>query len=125
MLHATSPRAATPRLVMTPMALEQRLIAAPTRQPCSSLVPAVLHATCPRVATPRLVMTPMALEHRLIAAPTRQPCSSQVPAVLHATMDDINRLSSGIINVWVGGELVYSDKKSTGLRPGQVIRRTD
>ena len=43
----------------------------------------------------------------------------------NATMDDINRLSSGIINVWVGGELVYSDKKSTGLRPGQVIRRTD
>ncbi len=43
----------------------------------------------------------------------------------NATMDDINRLSSGIINVWVGGELVYSDKKSTGLRPGQVIRRAD
>ena len=43
----------------------------------------------------------------------------------NATMDDINRLSSGIINVWVGGELVYSDKKSTGLRPGQVIRRVD
>ena len=43
----------------------------------------------------------------------------------NATMDDINRLSSGIEKVWVGGELVYSEKKSTGLRPGKVIRRDD
>ena len=43
----------------------------------------------------------------------------------NATMDDINRLSSGITKVWIGGELVYSEKKSTGLRPGKVIRRVD
>ena len=43
----------------------------------------------------------------------------------NATMEDINKLSSGIAKVWVGGELVYSEKKSTGLRPGKVIRRDD
>ena len=43
----------------------------------------------------------------------------------NATMEDINRLSSGISKVWVGGELVYSEKKSTGLRSGKIIRRDD
>ncbi|MBM23380.1 MAG: aminoacylase [Gammaproteobacteria bacterium] len=43
----------------------------------------------------------------------------------NATMENINKLSSGIAKVWIGGELVYSDKKSTGLRPGRVIRRVD
>ena len=43
----------------------------------------------------------------------------------NATMENINRLSSGITKVWIGGELVYSENKATGLRPGKVIRRVD
>jgi N-acyl-D-amino-acid deacylase len=41
-----------------------------------------------------------------------------------ATMSDINRLSTGIVKTWVNGQLVFSEGKATGARPGQVIRRS-
>ena len=39
-----------------------------------------------------------------------------------ATMSDTNRISTGILKTWVNGELVYADGKTTGLRPGLVLR---
>jgi hypothetical protein len=51
--------------------------------------------------------------------------TSSPPTQTFVIPEDINKLSSGITKVWVGGELVYSEKKSTGLRPGKVIRRDD
>ncbi len=40
-----------------------------------------------------------------------------------ATMSEINRISTGIVKTWVNGRLVYSEGKTTGVRPGQVLRR--
>jgi N-acyl-D-amino-acid deacylase len=42
-----------------------------------------------------------------------------------ATMDDINRISTGIVKTWVNGQVVYADGKATGARPGRVVRRTE
>lgn len=41
----------------------------------------------------------------------------------HATPEAPNRLSEGIAAVWVGGELVYANGRSTGARPGEFLRR--
>jgi N-acyl-D-amino-acid deacylase len=40
----------------------------------------------------------------------------------HATLQNPTALSSGIENVWVNGRLVFQDRRSTGVRPGQVVR---
>lgn len=40
-----------------------------------------------------------------------------------ATMQEINRISTGIVKTWVNGQLVYSEGKKTGLRPGQILLR--
>lgn len=40
-----------------------------------------------------------------------------------ATVADPHALSEGIIRVWVNGELVYADKKTTGHYPGRPLRR--
>ena len=42
-----------------------------------------------------------------------------------ATIEQPGRLSVGISRVWVNGELVFADGRSTGKHPGVVIRRTD
>lgn len=39
-----------------------------------------------------------------------------------ATLQNPNALSAGIEKVWVNGKLVYQDRRSTGVRPGQVVR---
>jgi len=39
-----------------------------------------------------------------------------------ATMENPTRLSAGIEKVWVNGTLVYQDRRTTGVRPGQVVR---
>ena len=41
----------------------------------------------------------------------------------HATPLEPDALSEGISQVWVGGELVFSDGAATDNRPGKVIRR--
>ncbi|MBK8500878.1 MAG: serine hydrolase [Saprospiraceae bacterium] len=41
----------------------------------------------------------------------------------HAVIGDNTALSTGIEQVWVNGEVVYADMKSTGLLPGKFIRR--
>ncbi len=40
-----------------------------------------------------------------------------------ATMSDINKVSTGISKTWVNGQLVFSEGKASGLRPGQSLRR--
>ncbi|MBS0591139.1 MAG: D-aminoacylase [Proteobacteria bacterium] len=40
-----------------------------------------------------------------------------------ATTSDPSALSAGIARVWVNGNLVYRDGKSTGAHPGRVLRR--
>jgi N-acyl-D-amino-acid deacylase len=40
-----------------------------------------------------------------------------------ATTDDPHAVSSGIRSVWVNGELVFDQGRTTGARPGRVIRR--
>ena len=40
-----------------------------------------------------------------------------------ATIEQPDRLSVGIARVWVNGELVFADGRSTGKRPGVAIRR--
>lgn len=39
-----------------------------------------------------------------------------------ATLENPTALSAGIEKVWVNGKLVFQDRRSTGLRPGQVVR---
>ncbi|MFQ5744384.1 MAG: amidohydrolase family protein [Acidobacteriota bacterium] len=39
-----------------------------------------------------------------------------------STFEQPHLLATGIDSVWVGGELVWKDGKSTGNRPGQVLR---
>jgi N-acyl-D-amino-acid deacylase len=41
----------------------------------------------------------------------------------HATPEEPHALSTGIRGVWVNGELVFDGAKTTGARPGRVIRR--
>ena len=41
-----------------------------------------------------------------------------------ATTADPHALSVGIRSVWVNGQLVYDQGRTTAARPGQVIRRT-
>ena len=40
-----------------------------------------------------------------------------------ATMNETNKISTGILKTWVNGQLVFSDGKTTGSVPGQVLRR--
>jgi len=40
-----------------------------------------------------------------------------------ATPEDPHAVSAGVRSVWVNGVLVYRDGKSTGERPGRVLRR--
>jgi hypothetical protein len=40
-----------------------------------------------------------------------------------ATVAEPHKLSEGIINVWVNGQPVYEHKKTTGLFPGDLIKR--
>lgn len=40
-----------------------------------------------------------------------------------ATTDEPHALSTGIARVWVNGALVYEDGRTTGARPGRVVRR--
>lgn len=41
----------------------------------------------------------------------------------HATPDAPHALSTGITTVWVNGAVVFTGGKTTGLHPGQVLRR--
>jgi len=41
----------------------------------------------------------------------------------NATPQEPEKLSSGILGVWVNGEQVFADGQSTGKRPGRVIQR--
>jgi N-acyl-D-aspartate/D-glutamate deacylase len=41
----------------------------------------------------------------------------------HAVIGNSNALSTGIQMVWVNGQLIYEDQKSTGLKPGVLIKR--
>jgi N-acyl-D-amino-acid deacylase len=40
-----------------------------------------------------------------------------------ATIEDPMRRSEGIVKVWVNGQIVYADGKTTGMLPGKVVRR--
>ncbi len=42
----------------------------------------------------------------------------------HATPAEPRRVSTGILGVWVNGRAVWRDAKTTGIRPGRVLRRT-
>jgi N-acyl-D-amino-acid deacylase len=39
-----------------------------------------------------------------------------------ATMQNPTAMSAGIEKVWVNGKLVYQDRRTTGVRPGQIVR---
>ena len=39
-----------------------------------------------------------------------------------ATLQNPTALSAGIEKVWVNGKLVYQDRRTTGVRPGQILR---
>ncbi|GFE86853.1 N-acyl-D-amino-acid deacylase family protein [Steroidobacter agaridevorans] len=39
-----------------------------------------------------------------------------------ATMQNPTALSAGVEKVWVNGKLVYQDRRTTGVRPGQIVR---
>ncbi len=41
-----------------------------------------------------------------------------------ATMEDPHAVSDGVRTVWVNGEVVFRDGKTTGAFPGRVLRRT-
>ncbi len=41
----------------------------------------------------------------------------------NATPENPSAISTGIVSVWVSGELVYQDDETTDARPGKVIRR--
>jgi N-acyl-D-aspartate/D-glutamate deacylase len=41
----------------------------------------------------------------------------------HAVIGNSNALSTGIQMVWVNGQLIYEDQKSTGFKPGVLIKR--
>ena len=41
----------------------------------------------------------------------------------NATADNPTALSSGIVAVWVNGQLVFENGKATGKKPGVVVRR--
>jgi N-acyl-D-amino-acid deacylase len=38
-----------------------------------------------------------------------------------ATFDEPTQLASGVRHVWVAGEAIVADGRSTGLRPGQML----
>jgi N-acyl-D-amino-acid deacylase len=40
-----------------------------------------------------------------------------------ATFDAPNELSTGVITVWVNGEIVYDDGETTGAFPGRIVSR--
>jgi N-acyl-D-amino-acid deacylase len=42
-----------------------------------------------------------------------------------ATLQEPHAVSTGIKTVWVGGEVVYADGKTTGAAPGRVLRRAE
>jgi N-acyl-D-amino-acid deacylase len=77
-------------------------------------------------------MTALSAEHVGIA--DRGVIASGAPADLvlfdpatvadQATIEQPSRLSVGISRVWVNGELVFANGRSTGIRSGVVIRRT-
>lgn len=39
-----------------------------------------------------------------------------------ATFDDPHRAPAGVVAVIIGGQVVYRDGRSTGARPGRIIR---
>lgn len=39
-----------------------------------------------------------------------------------ATMQNPTALSAGVEKVWVNGKLVYQDRRTTGVRPGKIVR---
>lgn len=39
-----------------------------------------------------------------------------------ATLQNPKALAAGIIKVWVNGELVFQDRRTTGVKPGRVLR---
>ncbi|MDH4108860.1 MAG: D-aminoacylase [Gammaproteobacteria bacterium] len=41
----------------------------------------------------------------------------------HATMEDPLALSTGVLRVWVGGEIVFENGAATDARPGRFLRR--
>jgi N-acyl-D-aspartate/D-glutamate deacylase len=41
----------------------------------------------------------------------------------HAVIGNSNALSTGIKMVWVNGQVIYKDQKSTGIKPGKLIKR--
>jgi N-acyl-D-amino-acid deacylase len=41
----------------------------------------------------------------------------------HATPEEPNLPASGVRTVWVNGQIVYADGRTTGRRPGRVLRR--
>ena len=41
----------------------------------------------------------------------------------HATIQDTQKLSTGIISVWVNGQQVLKDGEATGARPGRALKR--
>lgn len=41
----------------------------------------------------------------------------------HAVIGNSNALSTGIEMVWVNGQIIYKDQQSTGVKPGQLIKR--
>ena len=41
----------------------------------------------------------------------------------NANLQDSLAVSSGIKGVWVNGEQVWDGAKSTGKRPGEIVRR--
>ena len=40
-----------------------------------------------------------------------------------ATMNETNKISTGILKTWVDGQLVFSEGRTTGSVPGQILRR--
>jgi N-acyl-D-aspartate/D-glutamate deacylase len=41
----------------------------------------------------------------------------------NAVIGNSNALSTGIEMVWVNGQIIYKDQQSTGVKPGQLIKR--
>ena len=41
-----------------------------------------------------------------------------------ATTDEPHAVATGIERVWVNGTMVFENGKTTGARPGRVLRRT-
>ena len=41
----------------------------------------------------------------------------------HATIENGQQLSTGVLQVWVNGQIVFKDGNTTKARPGQVIKK--